>query len=201
MTAEFRLLDWLTPIFELNEKWWTDIRTGLPLDRDEGELFMLMSSEVSEALEGERKNLDDTKLPQFKMAGVEMADLCIRGIDYCTRRDLDVQDWYNDIEMYLDGHEKEDKIWIDAMLAIREDDGAVVNRGALLWNLNKRLVDIERVVVNQSEGFAMLFALARVYCDLFDYPFEEAFVAKYEYNLGRADHKHENRIQDGGVKF
>jgi len=57
-----------------NEKWWTDLQTGQPIERNDGELFALMASELSEALEGERKNLDDTHLPQFKMAGVEMVD-------------------------------------------------------------------------------------------------------------------------------
>lgn len=41
----------------------------------------LIHSEVSEALEGDRKNLMDDKLPQYKMQDVELADAVIRIFD------------------------------------------------------------------------------------------------------------------------
>jgi NTP pyrophosphatase (non-canonical NTP hydrolase) len=52
---------------------------------------MLMVSEISEAMEGERKDLQDDKLPHRKMAEVELADLFIRVFDYCGayKYDLD----------------------------------------------------------------------------------------------------------------
>ena len=70
-------------IHKLNEKWWIDLETGEPLDRNKGELICLMHSELSEAMEGERKDLMDDKLPHRKMAEVEMADTIIRIMDYC----------------------------------------------------------------------------------------------------------------------
>jgi NTP pyrophosphatase (non-canonical NTP hydrolase) len=41
-----------------------------------------MVSEISEAMEGARKDLMDDKLPHRKMEEVELADLLIRLLDY-----------------------------------------------------------------------------------------------------------------------
>ena len=49
-------------IHKVNEKWWVDLRTGEPLKRNVGELLMLCVSELSEAMEGDRKDLADTHL-------------------------------------------------------------------------------------------------------------------------------------------
>jgi len=65
-----------------NQHWWHDPATGARLDRNKGELLALIHSEVSECLEGERKDLMDTHLPHRKMAEVELADILIRVFDY-----------------------------------------------------------------------------------------------------------------------
>lgn len=64
-----------------NEQWWTDIRTGERLNRNMGEMLCLIHSEISEALEGHRKNLKDDKLPEYDMFDVELADAIIRILD------------------------------------------------------------------------------------------------------------------------
>lgn len=69
-------------VHKANQKWWQDIDTGEPIKRNKGELLALIHSEISEALEGERKNLMDDKLPQYPMAPVEVVDAIIRGLDY-----------------------------------------------------------------------------------------------------------------------
>lgn len=69
-------------IHELNRKWWVSLETGEPIERNKGELLCLIHSEISEAMEGERKNLQDDKLPHRKMAEVELADAIIRILDY-----------------------------------------------------------------------------------------------------------------------
>jgi len=73
-----------------NEKWWVDINTGLPKDRNRGEMIALMHSELSEAMEGERKSLMDDKLPHRPMPEVEMADAVIRIFDYCEGLGYDI---------------------------------------------------------------------------------------------------------------
>ncbi len=78
-------------VFENNKKWWTDINTGEPIERNKGELLALIHSEISEALEGERKNLMDDKLPHRKMAEVELADAMIRILDYVGGFGYDIQ--------------------------------------------------------------------------------------------------------------
>lgn len=68
-------------IHNLNKNWWIDPATGEPKDRNFGELIALCHSELSEALEGHRKDLMDDKLPHRKMAEVELADTVIRIFD------------------------------------------------------------------------------------------------------------------------
>ena len=103
--------DFARLVAEVNHKWWIDLKnkcpqcingigfTGiavpnnreickkckgqgyLPLDRNIGEMLMLVTSELAEAMEGHRKNLQDDKLPQYKMFDVEIADAVIRLFD------------------------------------------------------------------------------------------------------------------------
>lgn len=79
--------DLVTLCFERSKAagWHTDLATGELLDRNKGEMLMLMVSEISEAMEGERKGLMDDKLPHRPMAEVELADTVIRIADYCGR--------------------------------------------------------------------------------------------------------------------
>ena len=54
-------------------------------------MLMLMVSEISEAMEGERKDLMDDHLPDRRMPEVEMADLLIRMLDYCGAHGYDLE--------------------------------------------------------------------------------------------------------------
>ena len=73
-----------------NSNWWHDIYTGERLERNVGELLCLVHSEISEAMEGHRKNLQDDKLPHRSMFEVELADAVIRILDIAGGLDLDV---------------------------------------------------------------------------------------------------------------
>jgi hypothetical protein len=58
--------------------------------RNVGELLCLVHSEISEAMEGARKNLMDDKLPHRKMIEVELADALIRIFDIAGAYKLDL---------------------------------------------------------------------------------------------------------------
>lgn len=77
-------------VHELNKKWWYDIHTGELLNRNMGEMLCLVHSEISEALEGHRKNLQDDKLPHRKMLEVELADSIIRMLDIAGAYNMDL---------------------------------------------------------------------------------------------------------------
>lgn len=62
--------------------WYTDINTGEAKERNKGEMLCLIHSEISEAMEGIRKNLQDDKLPHRPMGEVELADALIRIFDF-----------------------------------------------------------------------------------------------------------------------
>lgn len=70
--------------------WWTDIKTGEPLERNKGEMLALIHSEVSEVLEGVRKNSMDDHITTRKSEEVELADVLIRVFDYAGGFNLDV---------------------------------------------------------------------------------------------------------------
>lgn len=58
--------------------------------RETGTCLMLIVSEISEAMEGDRKGLMDDHLPHRKMIEVELADAMIRICDLAGREGLDL---------------------------------------------------------------------------------------------------------------
>jgi len=78
--------------------WWTDLTTGEsttskadePPKINVPEKLCLIHSEVSEAMEGHRKNLMDDKLTHRSMLEVELADVVIRCFDLSGGLGLDL---------------------------------------------------------------------------------------------------------------
>ena len=81
--------------------WWTDLSNNMDLAQEArqgtrlgkalvAEKLCLIHSEISEAMEGHRKNLPDDKLPHRLMLEVEMADAVIRVLDLCGALELDL---------------------------------------------------------------------------------------------------------------
>ena len=82
-----------------NMQWWLD-KDGNKMERNKGELLCLIHSEISEAMEGERKDLNDDKLPHRKMAEVELADTLIRIFDYAGAHGYDLEGAYQEKRAY-----------------------------------------------------------------------------------------------------
>lgn len=68
--------------------WDGEILGNMP--RNTGEMIALMHSELSEALEGDRKPHPDKHCPEHDNLSVEMADCVIRIMEFCYARDIPV---------------------------------------------------------------------------------------------------------------
>lgn len=90
------LNDYARDCHAANITWWHDPITGGYIDRNKGELLMLMVSEIAEAMEGERKALMDSHIPHRKSVEVELVDLLIRVFDYAGGYNLDLQGAYDE---------------------------------------------------------------------------------------------------------
>lgn len=165
-------------VHKLNEKWWQNPVTKRRIERNKGELLMLVITELAEACEGERKDLMDDKLPHRKMAEVEMADAVIRLLDFA--------DGFNYKLIHAPG------CWLgenkgEAILKIcntileaysRESDSEICGQF-----INACIKDIE------------------VYCNQHGYDLYGALEEKLSYNTTRLDHTHEARLQTEGKKW
>lgn len=93
------LNDYATESHNDNMQWWVT-PDGALKERNKGELLMLMVSEIAEAMEGERRDLMDDKLPHRKMAEVELADTLIRIFDYACAYGYDLEGAYQEKRLY-----------------------------------------------------------------------------------------------------
>lgn len=167
-------------IHAANQHWWHDPATGKRLDRNVGEMFMPMVSEVAEAMEGERKNLMDNHLPHRRMAEVELADVIIRIMDYAGANEMD-----------LDGHMP----LVTASLFAPENNKAA----ALLEIANEFTIAGVQVCDRhrRTKHICRAIAMTRRYARTHGYDLDGAVQEKRAYNLTRADHKAEARLAGG----
>ena len=87
---------------DANKKWWKNPKTGENLDIDAlvPTKLMLIVSELSEAMEGHRKNIMDTHLTDRKMFEVELSDAIIRLMDLAGATGIDLGGAYVDKMIY-----------------------------------------------------------------------------------------------------
>jgi NTP pyrophosphatase (non-canonical NTP hydrolase) len=73
--------------------WWTDLSTGTSMKGNQlfvASKLLMIHSEISEATEAHRKNLNDDKLPHRSGVEVELADAMIRIFDLAGALGLDL---------------------------------------------------------------------------------------------------------------
>lgn len=174
------LNDYSKKIHEANQKWWIDLETGAPIERNKAELRMLIISELAECLEGERKNLQDDKLPHRKMAEVEMADVVIRVLDYAGGFGIPL----NDIP--------EDQLVLMAGLEVPE------NKAEFLFTITRGVCDDQDA---EYVGLRCVIWFCETYCKKFGYDLWGAVEEKLKFNATREDHTIEARKQANGKKF
>lgn len=168
-------------IHAANAHWWHDPGTGERLDRNKGEMLMLVVSELSEAMEGERKDLMDDHLPHRKMAEVELADTKIRLFDFSGGFGY--------------------KIPADTRATPLPD-----NRADALYRIVQsvsvlgHLIEIGYLPAVEAE-LGRALATIDAYAAKFGYDVEGAMAEKRAYNAVRLDHKAEARLAAGGKKW
>ena len=161
-----------------NEKWWCDLETGERVDRNRGELLMLVVTELAEAVEGIRKDLMDDHLPHRKMEEVEMADAVIRLLDFAGGFGMDLDDEGCDWDFHIPE-----------------------NKAASVLQITKAVYEVYDST--WSTEYATVEAIRHIeaYCEHHKLDLWTTVDEKVEYNRHRADHQVESRKAEGGKKF
>lgn len=160
--------------------WWDDP------DRCLFECLQLVSTEVAEATEAERKDLMDDHLPHRKGGEVEPADALIRVLDLGGRLGLTYSrqprgfvEWYGN------------KSVAALHLAINRD----------IIKLADCLIAPAVPAGTYDEAYSRLIDTIEGIAVSLGYDLHGALLEKLEYNRQRSDHKRENRAKPGGKAF
>lgn len=171
----------------LNHRWWYD-ESGVKLNLNFGERMQLILSEISEAMEGHRKDLMDDHLPQYKMLHAELADGVIRILDCVGAYNWIIN--YGRIDFLISREETNiaarllnlsDFVIRLAHVVVDNNDPRSWLKGDLVWNFIDQSIDI----ANNSS------------CP----DFWQVVYDKLCYNQTRADHQYAARKLPGGKKF
>lgn len=145
----------------------------------------LFHSELSEAMEGDRKGLMDDHLPKYPMFQVELADFVIRCLDWLgfqssignvatTGEPLCCNLKWGNVDLLAHLHAK-------------------ISNAYALETVNKPCLSMEKI--EQSALLAFYYAESK------GFDLHQIILEKVEYNKHRADHKRENRAKTGGKKY
>lgn len=169
-------------IHAANAHWWHNPATGERLDRNQGEMLMLVVSEISEAMEGERKNLMDDKLPHRPMAEVELANVLIRVFDFAGGFGYQLRRVGEFAEM---ANNRADALleMVDTVCAVRT------------------FLRHKTTTTEIGTCLSRLITEVYTYAAKFGYDVDGAMEEKRAYNAVRPDHKAEARLAANGKKW
>ena len=147
----------------------------------------LFHSELSEAMEGDRRGLMDDHLPEYEMFWVELADFAIRCIDWLGSRN------YVNYIFYASSPSG------DRVAFLAEMHKTISEAYFLSWYASTYNGD-------ETSGHASVLIASAVsacfaFASLHDFDLLDVINKKVEYNKQRLDHKRENREKDGGKKY
>ncbi len=143
----------------------------------------LFHSELSEAMEGDRKNLMDDHLPEYEMFWVEVADFAIRCFDWLGSKENINYDFY------ILGRFKSKTQFLATMH----------QQVSSAFNLSKDPYYHDKTELVNAIAYAVFFCFDFAAIHKFD--LLTVINAKLEYNSKRADHKRENRAAANGKKY
>ncbi len=149
--------------------------------------LQLVSTEIAEATEGERKNLMDDHLPHRKMGEVELADALIRTLDLAGRFG-----WLLN------------KNWVEYNSLVcktstigKQHLGITIALAELAAHIHKCGGESIAIDAFYSTLINSILQCAKIN----NYDIFTAMDEKIEYNKHRQDHKRENRAKGEGKKF
>ena len=197
-----------------HKNWWLDLETGLPKQRNVGELLCLVHSEVSEAYDGFISNVKDDHLPEYECWAVEVADALIRLFDLVGG--LGIKDEvihqlesYFPEEGYFNSEEAGDYP-LDALFdhhypqlehLVPTELYAIIHSSISHCMESHRKNRMPEFHQNLAILICHLLTMMEVMgCDP-ENSLVEVIDAKVAYNKQRADHKIENRKGEHGKKY
>lgn len=153
------------------------------------EKLQLVSTEIAEATEAERKDSMDDKLKHRKGAEVELADALIRVLDLGGRFNLSV-----DQSIWLDSY-----IFPSWLGTIGSYHHMINHSICDMAHIYKYYISPDKSHINWNYKWLIM---SIYHCaETFGYDIEGAMLEKIEFNKTRPDHKRENRQKQGGKKF
>ena len=164
--------------------WWTNLETGESIleTRNRPEMLCLVASEL---MEGWTDGFGpDSHLPEYPAIFVELADAAIRLLDMAGADDVDLMA-HSGVVVFRSLEQNEMLLQIINYVVSDALEG---------WR--KGNMDLYKSSIKQA--YHAIWKMADFF---FEFDLEEVIAAKVAYNRNRADHKIENRLQEGGKKI
>lgn len=177
--------------------WWTDLETDRAINPSDRlvQAQNLICSELSEAVEGWRKKINDDHLPRRRMEEVEYADTLIRCLDLAFAFIRKCDDF--DVSAHVDNFDMSLAEWSGR--AVPDVEFLEITR-ELTHSASRDLSSVRLNNENLARYFLQLSMKILIAGIGLGYDMLGATVQKMKYNEVRADHKPANRRKDGGKK-